>query len=228
MERGRRVVLGVVLGIGIGFMFAGGVQATLVTLSDYDSSDYDSEGASPLNVDWLDATVDFSVSGSTLNVDVTNLTGQGGDPAFNIAQIYFNAPDSLDDVGGLTLIDVIGSDPAAYTQWSKDTNYSENNYVVNGWGAFDVIVTDGGQHVIEPTETYTFSFSISGTETYTEADFGTLKSFMSPHGDAMEMLVAVKFVQGPEDISTFGAAVPEPATVALLGLGVLLFRKRRA
>ena len=228
MGRVRRVVLGVVLGIGIGFVFTGGLQATLVTLSDYDSSDYVSEGATPINVDWLDATVDFSVSGSTLNVDVTNLTGQGGDPAFGIAQIYFNAPDSLDDVGGLTLIDVIGNDTAAYSRWNQDTNYSENNYVVNGWGAFDVMITDGGKHVIEPTETYTFSFSISGTETYTEADFGTLKSFMSPHGDAMEMLVAVKFVQGPDDISVFGAAAPEPATMILLGLGALLLRRRRA
>ncbi len=204
----------------------GGVvaHASLLTLSDYVS-----DGPSPPNVDWLDATVEFSVSGSTLNVDVTNLTGQGGDPAFDIAQIYFNTPDSLDDVGGLTLTDVIGGDPAAYTQWNTDTNYSENSYVVNGFGAFDMMVTDGGQHVINPTETYTFSFSISGTGAYTEADFGTLMSNTSPPHGGMEMLVAVKFVQGPGDASAFGATdIPEPATMCLFGLGGLaLLRKRR-
>ena len=203
-----------------------GAHASLVTLSDY-ASDTDESSNTP--VEWLDATVNFSVTGTVLDVAVTNETGQGGDPAFNISQIYFNAPDSLDDVGGLELFDVLGNSASALQQWETDTLYDENGFRANGFGHFDMRITDGGQHVIGPGETYTFRFNISGTGTYSDTDFSTLLSEIAP-SDGLPMLVAAKFIQGdqPDDISAFGATdIPEPATICLLGLGGLAFLRRK-
>jgi len=195
-------------------------QATLLTLSTHASN-----GTGAPTYDLLDATVGFSVLGDVLDVMVTNQTGQNGDPAFVIDSIYFNADQTISD---LTLFGVISPDPAAFAQWSKDTDYSQNGFTVDGFGDFDTKITDGGQHVISAGETYTFRFTISGTTgPYSDIDFSSVLSDTSQNGDPM--FVAAHFAQGPGGTGGYGATnVPEPATICLLSIGAFgLLRSRR-
>ena len=166
-------------------------------------SEYVSNGPEPPAVEWLDATLDFSVvfdagvGADVLKVAVTNLTGQGGDPTFNIDEFYFNVPDELADVDGLALIDVVGE---PFGKWDSGTLYSENFFNVNGFGKFDIRVSNGGQHVIDPAQgTTTFTFAINGPGTYTGADFAYLLSDTSPPEGGQEMYATAHFVQGPVD-----------------------------
>jgi hypothetical protein len=63
-----------------------------------------------------------------------------------------------------------------------------------------------------------FTFAIMGG-TYTDSEF-TSQFTRDDLGNPLA-LAAAKFVHGPEDVSAFGAVVPEPATMLLLGSGLL-------
>ena len=100
--------------------------------------------------------------------------------------------------------------------------------MVDGFGDFDVGVTDGTTpvNVIIPTQTKTFEFTLTGTGNIYDTDFtdpdnlSTDNSFLA--------VVAGKFIQGSGGDSAYGASVPDPATLSLVMLGsVALLRRRR-
>ena len=176
--------------------------ASIIFLSDVSSEPGVDPGV-------LDAMMEFSISGTTLTLTVTNNTA---DPdGFNMNELYFNAPD------GVTLS--FDGSPG----WSMATAVS-----IGMFGTFDFGLTDGqggSQSQIFPAEVVSFTFQItSGAPTMD--DFVTNFSTIPP-GD-LRAIVAAKFVGGPGNDSAYGAAtIPAPGVLALLGAAGLVGGRRR-
>jgi len=172
--------------------------------------------------EYYDAEMDFTVNSSTLTLIVSNLTPENeGDPAFKMNRIYFNVTDNVE---GLTLTDVYASESSATEGW--DLGFSKDGFIVGGFGRFDVSLKGGrGIHppVVNPGQTVSFVFQVSGAGSFVESDFVTLSS---PQGGHIISYAAAKFYN--DNTSAYGATnVPEPATVFLLTLGgPVLMRKR--
>ena len=195
------------------------VEGTILRLSNHCSEDE----SQPYLAEYLDAKLGFLVVGSTLTFSVTNLTPENeGDPAFKMNKIYFNVTDKVE---GLTLIDVFSSDDSATEGWIPD--YLENGFLVGGFGRFDVSLKGGqGIHppVVNPGQTVSFVFQISGVGPFVDTDFITLSS---PQGGHIISYAAAKFYN--DYTSAYGATnVPEPATVCLLTLGGLVLLRKRS
>ena len=177
------------------------VPASMIDLSDLSSE----AGVSP---GLLNATMEFSISGDTLTLTVTNNTA---DPdSFRMNELYFNAPD------GVTL--TFDGSPG----WSMSTNVS-----AAGFGTFDFGL-DGGQGQsqaqIFAADVVAFTFTITGGAP-TMDDFVTFFSTIPPGNTPA--IVAAKFVGGPSDASAYGAAIPAPGVLALLGAAGLVSGRRR-
>ena len=102
----------------------------------------------------------------------------------------------------------------------------------DGYGIFDFalkVLEDHKNDEVFGGETGTFTFTVSGSG-FSESDFYT--EFSAPvGGEPVVMILGAKFQRGPIGSGSGYSAtdVPEPATVCLLGLGMLaLLRKRRA
>ena len=226
----RKIIAFAIIALSLVILCAPPIQATTLQLSQYASSD----GPTPQVVD-LYATLEFNVVGTELLLTVDNRTDENvSGNQYSIAEIFFNAPGSLYDVpssnngqqagDGLVLTDV---DVGGTGVWQKSTEYDPNGHKINGYGYFDMYIRDGGQQVIAPGEIATFTLTINGSGSYTGGDFSDLFSVEGPASSEI-MLAGAKFVQGPGDDSGFGATnVPEPATVALLGIGALFMLKRK-
>ena len=175
-------------------------SATLINLSDASSDETDAG--------LLSATMDFEVLGNVLTLTVTNNTA---DPtAYKINELYFNVPDgvtlSFDGLPG----------------WSDATNV-----MVAVFGTFDFALLDGqggSPNQILAGETVEFTFTITLGNPLKDA-FVTL--FSDPVGDNDGWIVAAKFVGGPGDDSAFGASIPTPGVLALLGAAGLVGSRRR-
>ncbi|TDJ56182.1 MAG: hypothetical protein E2O40_04875 [Planctomycetota bacterium] len=175
-------------------------SATLINLSDASSDETDAG--------LLSATMDFEVLGNVLTLTVTNNTA---DPtAYKINELYFNVPDgvtlSFDGLAG----------------WSDATNV-----MVGLFGTFDFALLDGqggspNQILAGETVEFTFTITIGTPE---ENAFVTL--FSDPVGDGSGWIVAAKFVSGPGDDNAYGAAIPTPGVLALLGAAGLIGSRRR-
>lgn len=160
------------------------------------------------------AELEFSVTGSTLLLTVTNETsGQAG---YDIDAIYFNG---LPHIDGLTLNGVAGS-----TGWVIALNER-----ADGFGVFDfALLTDSGNDPAEipPGESLDFQFSIEGTGPFRNSDFTSQFSTIPP--GSRPSLAAIKFKNGPGDDSAFGSTViPEPTTLVLLLSGLAVATRRR-
>jgi hypothetical protein len=167
----------------------------------------------------VSATFDFDVLGTTLTLVVTNtdLSALG----FNINAIYFNASGDVTSVTFDSATHSVAGDVTA--AWSPLLE----NEMVDGFGVFDLGLDDGvgelNVNIIEPGEAVTFSFTVNAG-----LDPG---DFVLENGSGWE--IAAKFVNGPGDLSTFGAGdddfppAPEPALLGLVGLAVLGWAGRR-
>ncbi len=176
--------------------------ATIITLSTHSSDETDPA--------LLSATLDFSVVGNMLTLTMINDTlGENG---FNINRLYFNGG------GGVTGL-ALDSGPSG---WGLEFDQHAGGFGTFGFALIGGVGRNGP--TVAPGEMVTFIFSIAGAGT--EPDFTTNFSTLPP--GSIAAIAAAKFVMGPGDDSAFGAFVPAPGTLALLGLaGVVGLGRRR-
>lgn len=201
------------------------VQGVVIPLSTHSSEP--SVGPNSVPASWLDASIDLSVANNgqwELSVAVSNLTPENtGDYAFKMSEIYFN---TTAPITSLTLDSVEGGNA-----WEWGVYLYEDSIQCDGFGLFDICIVSMNLNLawIDPLETLTFNIIIEpGTSTYTDTDFYDLSAMDSLQGHILSY-GAAKFVKtgDPEDLSTYGAYVPEPATIFMLGLGTLILLRKR-
>lgn len=200
MERGRRFPVAPLRAtmLAAGLLLGGPTQALTLTFSDVSSNGIPAAD--------LNASLDFSVAGSSLTLTLANLTHANVAPAqsYYVNQIYFNFAG---DASGFAIVSGPGSllfDPLS-TQ-------------PNGYGRFDVRLDLGTAADVPDLrvapgalETWTIDLGVIATD----ADFAVFSSL--PPGD-QPAIAALKFVGGSlDDASAFGAVVPVPAAAWLLG-----------
>jgi len=198
------------------------VQGVVIPLSTHSS------GPASVPASWLDASMNLSVYDVgqwALTVAVTNLTPENaGDTAFKMSEFYFN---TTAPITSLTLASV---SVGVASDWTLTLDM--DNIQVDGFGFFDISIISNNPSLtwIDPLGTITFGIIIdAGTPPYTDTDFYDLSSMNSHTGHILAYGAAKFFGGGPEDLSAYGAYVPEPATIFMLGLGALaLLRKRRS
>ncbi len=243
-----RVWLGLVLLISL-VWGASAAQGAVLYLSDFSS-----DGSLFNEAGYLSADLDFSVSGATLTLTVTNQTYNDEDPAdpedyqteFDISRLNFNIPTDASVTAlaltGVWALDAVGDPIGGNKKNNWDLNLLVNGFTIDSFGKYDVDISSKTetQTYIAPTGTgspavYSVEFIISingGVGSFSDADFTTYLSSPVDGGPETLGLATGKFIHGgPEgnNYSAFGVVVPEPATIVLMGLGILgLLRKRKA
>jgi hypothetical protein len=196
-------------------------RATTITLSDASSD------ATPASS--LDATFVFNVLAfDTLELVVTNDTTAPHE--FDINAVYWNASD---DVTGLTLLAAFDTNTLQdhFASW----NPIQTDIMADGFGNFEFGLTDGlgenDPNSIMPGDSITFVMAIDGP--CADALNCDMTDFFAANPKGY--VAAAKFASGPNDPeapgtqdSAWGAAIPEPGSAGLLGLGLAaLFIGRR-
>ena len=219
-----RVFIPVVVFLSIVFLSIT-AQGVVIPLSTHSSSGPSDPNYVPAS--WLDASMNLSVHEGgqwALTVAVTNQTPENaGDLAFKMTELYFNT------TAPITSLTLAAVSVGAASDWTLTLNI--DNILCNGFGLFDIRIksNDLSSVWIDPLETITFGIIIdAGIPPYTDTDFYDLSFQNDNH---ILSYAAAKFVKSgePGDLSAYGAYVPEPATILMLGIGALaLSRKRRS
>jgi hypothetical protein len=220
--------------------------ASSMTLSASDvvteqPADCGTPGSDPcVLVEWLDASIDISVdpANDEVTLVLTNTTGSGGDPTFNLNELYFSASDVITS---LSLVSSTHSVDGPVTSWSFYTSSGLGGQTqAAGFGVHDFALKTKSNKQglpIASGDSIAFVLGYSASSDPTVQDFAELSQPPSSRSGQVMTLAAVKFVQGSSSSfdlggndSAYGGIVPEPRTAVLLctGLaGLAVFGRRR-
>ncbi|MHC4084567.1 MAG: PEP-CTERM sorting domain-containing protein [Planctomycetota bacterium] len=220
-----RVFIAIVVLVSVVFLSTS-AQGVVIPLSTHTS---EPSGPNSVPASWMDASMNLSVTNNgqwELSVAVTNLTPENaGDFAFKMTELYFNTTAPITSLS----LDSVSAGSTSDWTLTLDTD----NIQADGFGLYDIsiISNDITSVWIDSLETLTFGILIDGgAASYEDTDFYALSAMDSLQGHILAY-GAAKFVKtgDPLDLSAYGAYVPEPATILMLGLGALaLLRKRRS
>ena len=236
----RRSVALVALCLAASLGLAGTASASPVsslTLSDLSSEENGSSCEPNCNniplASQLDATLTFSVVDNAGDLDVT-LTLSNDTPDFKINEVYFN----LSGISSLTAVNLNGWNffadacpPGSPTTGIAPCNdMGGSSTKADGFGIYDVALKTNGGNALNPLDSIAFTVTVlGGAGTMAEA-FTTELSRQSEAGGNILGLAAAKFIEGPQVMcpdaenicdSGFGMVVPEPATAAMVTLGLV-------
>ena len=208
-------------GLVLAMALAPAAHAITMTLSQFSSE----PGDSPASV--LDATVDFDITGPN-EVTITLTNDTGGATSYDMNGLAFNVSADITSLALVSATHSVNGDVLA--GWDLETAGPTQDTKFDGFGIYDFALLDGtGNSTAQPGpgESVVFVLSITGTGPFDMFDFREL-SQQTPEMDATVAYVAVKFVEGPNDFSAYGASrdepfvpVPEPTTALLVALGGL-------
>ena len=212
----------------VGLSFSSTAHAGTIPLSSNVSEQVDPNGVplpDPIDAADLDATLDFVISGTSLELTVTNQTS--GDELFDINEVYFNATSNVTGLTYISATHSVGGDVTG--GWSSNVDDQADGFGIHDFAMIDGVGANNPNH-IRPTQSILFELTISGTGPFAMSDFTTELS----RGSNSPMLAVAKFVNrrdssGVETLpndSAFGAT-PEPATLLLAALGLLGLPLRR-
>jgi hypothetical protein len=253
----RRCVLLCVFGLSALFWVASAANASPVDsiiLSDF-SSEESGSTCEPnctdiVTADQLDATLTFSVVDNLGDLDVTlTLSNDTTAPqAFKINEVYFN-------LSGITSSSLVagtlngwsflqdGCPVGGSTGDPGCTDMTGSGTKADGFGIYDVALKTNGGNALVAGGTIQFTFTVTGGAGTMAEAFTSELSRDTEAGGALFGFAAAKFIEGPQILcpgeepggticdSGFGATVPEPATAAMVALGLLslgwMGRRRR-
>jgi hypothetical protein len=241
----RRCVLLCVFGLSALLWVASAASASPVDsiiLSDFSSEESGStcepNCTDVVTADQLDATLTFSVvdSGSDLNVTLTLSNDTTAPTEFKINEVYFN-------LSGITSSSLMAGTLNGWNFFQDacavgsstgggagcdDAGGSDTK--ADGFGIYDVALKTTGGSALTAGSSIDFTFTVTGGAGTMAEAFTTELSRDTEAGGALFGFAAAKFLQGPQILcpdaenicdSGFGATVPEPATGAMVVLGLM-------
>jgi len=195
-------------------MFVGAIIAFSVLPAAADTITFSGPVISDNDVPYtvFDAVIDYSYAGGVLTLDIQNDTASPY--AYTLSVLAFNVSS---DVTGMSILDDGGLSNTSLTANDRGDGFGWFSYVFD-LGQGNNGITAGNSEVV------TFNVTGSGLDT---SDFFT---GLSTGGGLDPQVATIHFTRGPEDDSAWvspGGSVPEPASVSLLGLGLLGMVVRR-
>jgi hypothetical protein len=208
-----------VLATLIAMVMASAAQAIPIVLTLSEVSNNEGEGNGVDNLE-LNATATLTVVGTTLTIELANLTDTLSTQEFDISAFVFSTSS---DISALTLT----SAPSADAGWSQGASS------VGGFGTFDdgasanpdLVNNEVGLNpdLVNAGETATFIYSFVCGGACDETDF--IQPSSDPNGG---ITFAAKFINGGSiggdsawgGTTSSGVPIPEPGTASLIMLGL--------
>ena len=186
-------------------------------------------GTAPAGVGpWVNIKFDDTGGTVTLTITATNLTGTE-----KLGAVYLNLDPDLDPTN------LVFSAPTKSGSFDDPTinlndpvnHNDDNNFKADGDGEFDILVTfvqtDGPTTIFDSPDSVVYTISTkSGTPPVTAASFDASSEGGKGGYKAVAHVQGITDPEDPTKTLSDWLTTPEPATMALLGFGLMFLRKK--